>query len=74
MDAWLYYWRPLEFLVVFMTGLCSGVVMTAMLFKDHERRLNSLEVWVSDHNRDDKIRFADMEAFKAMVKDRLKMK
>ena len=50
MDSWLLYWRPIEILVVFVVGLCSGVVTTALLYRDHEKRIQNLELWRRDHD------------------------
>jgi hypothetical protein len=49
-DRWLLYWRPAELIITFMLGLCSGVVVTALLYRDHEKRIASYEKWKVDHD------------------------
>lgn len=62
MDRWLLYWRPLELLIVFLAGLASGVVTTALLFKDHEKRISAYESWRSSHDRADEERAAKINS------------
>jgi hypothetical protein len=52
MDSWLRRIAILGPIVTFVLGWGSGVITAAMLFKDHEKRINILEGYTRECRED----------------------
>ena len=51
MDAWLRRMAILGPISAFILGWGSGFMTAALLYRDHEKRLNKMEAWCVEHDR-----------------------
>jgi hypothetical protein len=52
-DRWLRRFAIIGPIAAYMVGTMTGFVGAAWLFRDHEKRLATLEIWHTSHDRND---------------------
>ena len=73
-DRWLrrvaFYGPAIGVIIGWQLGFISAVWM----FRDHEKRITSLEAWHYQHDANDRIEFANQKAFEDVVREKLNLR
>lgn len=54
-------------IVTFILGWGSGVIMTALLYRDHEKRISQMESWKEHHDIWAGEKYTEMQELKAIL-------